>query len=415
MAAIVRTADPSEAGFSPDRLGRLTTHFAKYVDDGRLPGWQIAVARAGKTVFAESYGLRDVASGAPVEADTVFRAYSMTKPITSVAAMMLFEEGIISLDDPVSKYIPAFADTRVYVRGPGTSPATAPQQSPMTILHLLTHTSGLTYGFAYANGIDHLYRQAGFEWGSPAGSTLEDCCTTWASIPLVFQPGTEWNYSVSTDVLGRVIEVASGQSLDTFFQNRILGPLAMEDTAFWVDDARVDRLASLYLAAPGTVASQRKAIPGGSFGARPPEAPIFLSGGGGLFSTTSDYLRFCEMLRRGGELDGTRLLGPRTVKFMASNHLPNSADLTEIGRPIFAETSYDGVGFGLGFSVVLDPVKNRTPGSVGDYGWGGAASTAFWVDPVEDMSVVFMTQLLPSSVHPIRSELKRLVHAALVD
>ena len=415
MAALARTADPSEAGFSPDRLARLTSHFAKYVDDGRLPGWQIAVARGGKTVFAESYGPRDIASGAPVEADTIFRAYSMTKPITSVAAMILFEEGIISLDDPVSKYIPAFADTRVYLRGPGTSPATTPQELPMTVLHLLTHTAGLTYGFAYANGIDHLYRQAGFEWGSPAGSTLEECCNIWATIPLVFQPGAEWNYSVATDVLGRVVEVASGQSLDAFFQDRILGPLKMEDTTFWVDDARADRLASLYLAAPGTVAAQRKALPGGAFGARPAQAPAFLSGGGGLHCTTSDYLRFCEMLRRGGELDGVRILGPRTIKFMASNHLPNNADLTEIGRPIFAETAYDGVGFGLGFSVVLDPIKNRTPGSVGDYGWGGAASTAFWVDPVEDMSVVFMTQLLPSSVHPIRSELKRLVHAALVD
>ena len=414
MTAIERNADPVEAGFDPDRLERLTTHFARYVDDGRLPGWQIAVARAGKTVYANSYGHRDVASAAPVEADTIFRAYSMTKPVTSVAAMMLFEDGVISLDDPVSKYVPAFADTRVYLRGPGTSPATTPQHLPMTVLQLLTHTSGLTYGFAFANGIDHLYRQAGFEWGSPADKTLEECCNIWASIPLVFQPGTEWNYSVSTDVLGRVVEVASGQTLDAFFQDRILGPLGMHDTAFWVDDARVDRLASLYLASPGTVARERKAVFAGAFGARPPKAPAFLSGGGGLHTTTYDYLRFAEMLRRGGELDGVRLLGPRTVKFMTSNHLPNNADLTAIGRPIFAETSYDGVGFGLGFSVVLDPVKNRTPGSVGDFGWGGAASTAFWVDPVEDMSVVFMTQLLPSSVHPIRSELKRLVHAAIV-
>ena len=415
MALLERTGEPGDVGMDSNRLQRLTTHFATYVDDGRLPGFQIAVARHGSVVFAESYGKRDIATGAPVEADTIFRAYSMTKPITSVAAMILFEEGKLSLDDPVSKFIPAFADTRVYLRGPGTSPATTPQLTPMTVLHLLTHTAGLTYGFAFANGIDHLYRQAGFEWGSPAGATLAECCDVWAGIPLVFQPGSEWNYSVATDVLGRVVEVVSGQTLDQFFQDRILTPLGMNDTAFWVDGDRVDRLASLYLASPGTVAAQRKAVHGGSFGARPPEAPRFLSGGGGLHTTTYDYLRFAEMLRGGGQLGGTRILGPRTVRFMASNHLPNNADLTDFGRPIFAETSYDGVGFGLGFSVVLDPVKNRTPGSAGDFGWGGAASTAFWVDPVEDMSVVFMTQLLPSSVHPIRPELKRLVHAALID
>lgn len=414
MADIAVNADPSEAGFDPQRLQRITSHFAKYVDDGRLPGWQIAIARHNKTIYAQSYGSRDIATAAPVEADTIFRAYSMTKPITSVAAMMLFEDGLLSLDDPVEKFIPSFGATRVYLRGPGTSPATAPQSSPMTVLHLLTHTAGLTYGFAYANGIDHLYRQAGFEWGAPAGKSLAECCDVWASLPLCFQPGSEWNYSVATDVLGRVVEVVSGQTLEDFFKSRILGPLSMHDTCFWVDDTRVDRLASLYLAAPGSHASKRKAVHGGSFGARPSTAPAFLSGGGGLHTTTYDYLRFCEMLRRSGEFEGVRLLGPRTVKFMASNHLPNNADLTEIGRPIFAETSYDGVGFGLGFSVVLDPVKNRTPGSVGDFGWGGAASTAFWVDPVEDMSVVFMTQLLPSSVHPIRSELKRLVHAAIV-
>ena len=415
MALLQRNGEPGDVGFDSTRLHRIVSHFAQYVDDGRLPGWQIAVARQGTTVFAESYGSSDVASGRPVAADTIFRAYSMTKPITSVAAMILFEEGRLSLDDPVSKFIPSFADTRVYLRGPGSSPATTPQTMPMTVFNLLTHTAGLTYGFAFANGIDHLYRQAGFEWGTPADKTLAECCDLWASIPLVFQPGSEWNYSVATDVLGRVVEVVSGQSLDAFFRDRILGPLGMHDTAFWVDETRVDRLASLYLASPGTVAAQRKAVFAGAFGARPSRSPLFLSGGGGLFTTTYDYLRFAEMLRQGGELDGTRILGPRIVKFMASNHLPDNADLTSFGRPIFAETSYDGVGFGLGVSVVLDPVKNRTPGSVGDFGWGGAASTAFWVDPVEDLSVVFMTQLMPSSVHPLRSEMKRLVHAALID
>ena len=405
------TVEPKDVGFDADRLARITTHFKQYVDDGRLPGWLIAITRNGETPYVQAYGKRDMESGAPVELDTMFRLYSMSKPVTSVAAMMLCEEGRLDITDPVSKYIPSFADTRVYVRGPATSPGTAPQESPMTVQHLLTHTSGLTYGFTYANGIDHLYRQAGFEWGTPAGMDLATACDTWARIPLLFQPGAEWNYSVSTDVLGRVIEVASGMTLDKFFADRILGPLGMVDTAFWCDDSRADRLAALYVPSPKT----RKAVRMDALGGRGTRQPMFLGGGGGLVGTANDYLRFSQMLLCGGELDGVRLLGSRTVKFMTQNHLPGGADLTEVGRPIFAETSYDGVGFGLGFAVVLDPVKTRNLCSKGEFNWGGAASTAFWVDPAEGITAVFLTQLLPSSTWPIRNELRKLVYSALVD
>ena len=402
---------PSEVGLAADRLGRIAGHFRSYVDDGRLPGWLIAVNRGGKTAYLETNGQRDVEAGAPVELDTVFRMYSMTKPITSVAAMMLYEQGLLDLNDPVAKYVPCFGEQRVYLRGPAASAATAPQTEPMTIAHLLTHTSGLTYGFSHANGMDHLYRQAGFEWGTPAGMDLQACCEAWARIPLVFQPGAEWNYSVSTDVLGRVIEVVSGQRLDEFFSEHIFGPLGMVDTAFWCDDTRADRLATLYVPTPGT----RKAMRMDALGNRGPSQPAFLSGGGGLYSTAHDYMQFAEMLRGGGALGDVRLLSPRTVRFMATNHLPGNADLDTIGRPLFSESNFKGVGFGLGFSVVMDPAAGHIFSSPGEFGWGGAASTFFLVDPKEDITAMFLTQLLPSSTHPIRNELRRLILAAVID
>ncbi|MBI2710571.1 MAG: beta-lactamase family protein [Actinobacteria bacterium] len=403
--------DPSEVGFDPDRLSRIDRHFARYVDDGRLPGWLICVSRNGRIAHVATYGSRDVEAGLPVETDTIFRIYSMTKPITSVALMMLYEEGAFELKDPVYRYIPSFRDVRVFSGGSSQRVTTVPATEPVRIWHLLTHTSGLTYGFHYSHPVDAMYRAAGFEWGSPQGQDLESACDTYASLPLLFQPGTEWNYSVSTDVVGRLVEVLSGQPLDRFFAERVFEPLGMTDTAFWVDAAGQDRLAALYLADPAT----RNAIPSGSFGDAIKRRPALLSGGGGLAGTASDYHRFTQMLLNGGALDGARLLSPRTVAFMASNHLPGGADLEAFGRPLFAETTFDGVGFGLGLSVSVDPVKGRVPGSAGEYGWGGAASTAFWVDPAERITVLFMTQLLPSSTHPIRPQLKQLVAQALVD
>src|SRR5581483_8139359 len=282
---------------------------------------------------------------------------------------------------------------------------------PLRVWHLLTHTSGLTYGFHHATPVDAMYRAGGFEWGSPADADLAECCDRWAGLPLLFQPGTEWNYGVSTDVLGRLVEVASGQSLDQFFSQRIFEPLGMTDTAFSVPPEAVDRLAALYMPAPKT----RQAVRLDAMGAAALEPPRMLSGGGGLVGTAADYHRFAGMLLGGGQLDGVRLLGTRTVRYMTQNHLPGGQDLEQFGRPLFAETTYDGVGFGLGFSVVLDPVKNKVLGTAGDFGWGGAASTVFWVDPAEKITAVFLTQLLPSSTHPIRPQLKQLLYQALVD
>jgi CubicO group peptidase (beta-lactamase class C family) len=411
MADLKVEIDPAEAGFGTDRLQRIDRHFARYVDDGRLPGWLLAVTRAGRVVHVSAYGHRDVEAKLPVELDTVFRIYSMTKPVTSVAAMMLYEEGAFELKDPVSRFIPSFADVRVYRQGSSLKPVTEPVTEPVRIWHLLTHTSGLTYGFHYAHPVDAMYRAAGFEWGSPSGMDLAACCDAWAAFPLLFQPGTEWNYGVSTDVLGRVVEVASGQSLDRFFEERIFRTLGMDDSAFFVDAGDVERLAALYTPDSATGRAVRL-DPLGNLALEPPHAS---SGGGGLVSTAADYHRFSQMLLNEGELDGVRLLGSRTVRYMTENHLPGGADLEMIGRPLFSETTFDGTGFGLGFSVLADPVKNKVLASPGEFAWGGAASTAFWVDPVEQLTALFFTQLLPSSTHPIRPQLKQLVYQALVD
>lgn len=409
MTELPSTADPSTLGFDATRLQRIDDHFAAYVDDGRLAGWQVAVMRQGQLVHHSTYGKRDLEAGADWSPDTIARMYSMSKPITSVAAMILHEEGRFQLKDPVSKFIPAFADTPVYRSGSFQAPLTEPQTAPMRIWHLLTHTSGLTYGFHNSHATDAMYRNDGFEWGTPPGLDLAACCDRWAALPLAFQPGSEWNYGVSTDVLGRVIEVISGQPLDEFFRERILDPLGMVDTEFWVPDDKRDRFAELYYRNPSTKQAAKMPAP------KLTEKPDMLGGGGGLCGTAADYLRFAQMLINGGELDGTRILGSRTVDYMTSNHLPGNVDLEEYGRPLFAETTFDGVGFGLGFSVVLDPSANKVPGSVGSYSWGGAASTIFWNDPTEEVTALFLTQLLPSSTYPIRPQLQQLVYQALVD
>ncbi len=415
MTELKAEADPAEVGLDPARLDRVDRHFRRYVDDGRLPGWLLTVSRQGRLAHVSSYGLRDIEAGLPVETDTLWRIYSMTKPIISVAAMMLYEEGAFELTDPVSKFIPAFADIRVYGGGSDLRPVTVPVTEPVRIWHLLTHTAGLTYGFHRVHSVDARYRDAGFEWGTPHGMDLAQCCEAWADQPLLFQPGTEWNYSVATDVLGRVIEVASGQALDEFLDSRIFGPLGMTDTSFWVGEADAGRLAALYTPVPAPRG------PAGRLDAMGKVArarPRMLSGGGGLISTAADYHRFTQILldrpgSPGGELDGVRLLGPLTLAYMTLNHLPGGADLETFGRPLFAEAPFRGVGFGLGFAVVIDAAAQKTLGSVGEFSWGGAASTAFWVDPAEELTACFFTQLLPSSAHPIRSQLRQLVYQAL--
>lgn len=405
------TAEPAAVGFDPERLARIDRRLGRYVDDGLLPGWLLAVMRHGELVHVGSRGHRDVEAELPVSDDTVWRIYSMTKPITTVAAMRLWEEGAFELGDPVAVHLPAFGEQRVWRSGSVTNPVTDPVTETMRMWHLMTHTSGLTYGFLYAHPVDELYRRAGFEWGTPTGDDLAATVDRLATLPLLFQPGTEWNYSVATDVLGRLVEVLTGEPLDQALHRLVLEPLGMSETAFHAAGPMVDRLAALYTPHPDTRTCTRLDALGD--GAKHP--PAAFQGGGGLVSTARDYLRFAEMLRRHGELDSVRLLSPRTVAYMASNHLPGNADLSAFGRPLFAETTFDGVGFGLGLSVTIDPVAAKVPGSVGDHGWGGAASTFYWVDPVEDLTVLFMTQLLPSSAHPLRSQLKQLVHQALVD
>jgi CubicO group peptidase (beta-lactamase class C family) len=411
------TTDPAEVGFDAARLDRIDRRLARWVDAGQLPGFLVTVARHGQLVHVGKYGSRDVGNGLPVEDDTRWRIFSMTKPITSVAAMMLYEEGAFELGDPIARWLPEFAEPRVYVAGSDQKPVTVPATEPIRVWHLLTHTAGLTYGFHRSHPVDGMYRAAGHEWETPPGADSAAVCAQWAAMPLLFQPGSEWNYGVSTDVLGRLVEVVSGQPLDEFFQQRIFDPLGMADTSFGLRETDAPgSLARLYVATPGQ--------PGGpssgmtfieSFDATAHAKPAFLSGGGGLVSTAGDYLRFVEMLRRGGSYDGGRLLGPRTVAHMVRNHLPGDVDLETYGRPLYAETPLRGVGFGLGFSMVLDPVRYGAVASTGDYSWGGAASTAFYVDPVEDLTVTFYTQLLPSSTLSIRPQLRALVNQALVD
>jgi CubicO group peptidase (beta-lactamase class C family) len=414
MTGLKAEVDPSEVGFDPARLERIDRHFGRYVDDGRLPGWLITVSRHGQLAHVSTCGSRDLEAGRPVETDTLWRIFSMTKPITSVAAMMLYEEGGFELNDPVSRYIPSFADARVFAGGSDLRPVTIPATEPVRVWHLLTHTAGLTYGFLRNHPVDAMYRAQGFEWGSPRGVDLAGCVDEWAGLPLLFQPGSEWNYSVATDVLGRLVEVVSGQSLDEFFASRILGPLGMTDTAFFADEGRAPRLGAVYTTGADGRAARSDAFSAGGY-----KAPAYLSGGGGLVSSAADYHRFMQLLvdlpgSPAGELDGARLLSPRTVSYMARNHLPGNADLETYGTPINAESPMRGSGFGLGFAVVIDPVPGKTLTSAGEFSWGGAASTAFYVDPVEKITASFFTQFVPSSAYPVRSQLRQLVQQALV-
>jgi CubicO group peptidase (beta-lactamase class C family) len=410
MTHLAVEADPGELGFDPSRLKRIDDHFARYVEQGRLAGWLLLVARHGRIAHVASCGQRDIESALPIEHDTLFRIYSMSKPVTSVAAMMLYEEGCFELKDPIHRFLPEFRHMRVYTGGSALAPVTAPASEPIRVWHLLTHTAGLTYGFHHVHPVDAMYRKGGFEWGAPRETDLASCCERWAQFPLLFEPGSRWNYSVATDVLGRLIEVISGQTLDAFFAERIFGPLGMDDTAFFVPEDKLSRLAALYVPAPGT----RELMRYDAMGAAITQPPVYLSGGGGLVSTARDYHRFAEMLRGGGELDGVRLLGTRTVRYMTRNHLPGGADLEAFGQSTFAETTFDGVGFGLGFAVVEDTAASKTLSSPGEFSWGGAASTGFFVDPHEDVTAVFLTQLLPSSTYNLRPQLKQVLYQALV-
>ena len=410
-AALSVAQDPGDVGVDATRLARIDTHLARYVDDGRLPGWQVHVTRRGRTIHHTTYGLRDQEAGLSVEPDTLWRIYSMTKPITSVAAMTLYEQGAFSLQDELARYLPEFADMRVLVGGNAEQPKTVPATEPIRVWHLLTHTAGLTYAFTRSSVLDDMYQLAKADPSADPEADLATLCERWAGLPLLFEPGSAWNYSVATDALGRLLEVLTGKGLDEVLRQLVLDPLQMTDTHWSVAGPDVSRLAALYVPHPAT----GRAFRYDAMGDRALSPPAMFSGGGGLVSTAADYHRFTQMLLRGGEFDGARLLGPRTLAYMTRNHLPGGGTLTRLGRGQFAEVGYDGTGFGLGFGICVDPAAAKVPSSAGQYTWGGLASTAFWVDPVEQVTTAFYTQLVPSSTYPIRTELRQLVAAALID
>ena len=405
------TVDPKEVGLDATRLKNIDKHFNRYVDEGRLAGYAVAVARHGKVAHFGMYGHKDSETGAPITDDTMYRIYSMTKPITSIALMMLVERGLLQLTDPVSKFIPSFGETRVWSTGTVLKPLTSALTEPIRIWHLLTHTAGMTYGWMYSDVVDDMYRRAGFEAGVAYKDSLEVVCDKYAALPLLFQPGSSWNYSVATDIVGRVIEVVGKMPLDEFFDKNIFQPLEMHDTAFWVPQEKHERVASLYRY---DETNHKKAKISG-FANSGLDKPVFLSGGGGLISTADDYFKFIRMLEGRGKSGNVQLLSSRTFEMMVMNHLPNNADISTFGRPLGEEIFYDGLGFGLGFGVVVDQAKTRVACPNGTFSWGGMASTAFWVDPINEISAMFFTQLIPSSTYPIRPYLRSLVYAAVID
>ena len=411
---------PESVGLSSDRLQRLSSWLDDQVSGDRVSGASVLVGRHGKAVFFEATGDCDKEHSRAFRKDTVVRIYSMTKPITSVVAMMLYEEGCFQLDDPVAKYIPEFKEVKVWA-GEGDIGNVVVCNSPMLVRHIMSHTSGLTYGFMNSNPVDEAYRDN--EMGR--FEDLSEWVSHLATVPLLCQPGSQWNYSVSTDVLGKLVEIWSDRTLEQFFSERLFEPLGMVDTGFHVKEENHDRFSALYEPLVGpSMGSLKGPDPAERHGLklREPynESPYLkptkhYSGGGGLVSTMNDYARFCQMLMSGGELEGARILSPATIRHMRMNHLPDNKDMAAMGQPVWSETNYDGIGFGLGFAVVMDPVKASIIASPGEHHWGGAASTFFWLDPLEDLYVIFLTQLIPSSTYPIRRELRVRVYQSLVE
>ena len=397
------------AGFDSQRLASVSELVDRYVAEGKLAGAQVQVAHRGEVALRHTVGRADVASDRQLGDDAIYRIYSMTKPITSIALMQLYEQGRVLLEDPVSTYIPEFAEMQVFTGGTPTAPKVRPAQTAMTVKDVLTHASGLTYGFFFQNNLDAMYREDGLGDFQLPDYTLEEGMRRLATKPLAFDPGTAWNYSMSTDVCGRLVEVISGMGLNEYFAEHITGPLGMADTAFHVPADKKHRFTSNYALTP-----DEPLLIVDSFDASPYlSPPVFLSGGGGLVGTVDDYQRFVDMLLNGGVLDGRRIIGRKTLEYMTINHLPEGKTLNELGQSLFSEAVMEGMGFGLGFSTLVDPARNGAVSSGGEFAWGGAASTAFWVDPAEEITCVFMTQLMPSSSYPLRRELKATVYQAL--
>ncbi|MCR5874976.1 beta-lactamase family protein [Phenylobacterium sp. J426] len=402
-------------GLDAGRLERITEHLERnYIEPGKITGCQVSVARHGHLAYFKSFGLMDRERNKPTRDDTIYRIYSMTKPIASVALMTLYEQGHFQLNDPVHRYAPSWRNHRVWVSGEGEDMVTEPLARPVSFRDVLSHTAGFTYGgglpgVGLQHPIDKVYRSLKIRsiGGQDSMAAFMD---KMGQVPLRYQPGTAWMYSLATDVVGALVEIISGKPLEQYLRETIFEPLGMKDTAFHVAPEKRERFAANYERGAD---KQLKLIDD-------PETSIFLqppgfqSGGGGLTGTSADYLRFCEMLRRGGELDGHRVLGPRTIEMMHMNHLPGGKSLTELAIGAFSETAYDGVGFGLGFASTQGQVESGGYG-LGDYYWGGAASTIFWVDPREDLSVVFMTQLMPSATFNFRGQLKNIIYSAILD
>ncbi len=398
-------SDPARLGFDPARLARLKPWMQRYTDSGRWPGGAVLVARHGEIASFDCAGYADVETRRPWSRELIARIYSMTKPVTATALLMLYEEARLHLDDPVEAYLPEFKNRQLLIPGATSLDQTVPVQTPMTIHHLLTHTSGLSL-FTNDGLLGDAYARETLGLALTCGG-LDKMVRRIAELPLEWEPGTRWQYSVGLDVIGRIVEVVSGMTLDKFFASRIFEPLGMTDTGFSVPAAQISRLPPMYQATPTGMALNDAPLDSAW---RQDRVDTFC-GGGGLVGTIDDYWRFAEMLRGGGTLGGTRLLSPRTLRLAACNHLPG--DLASMATEVWSETQFDGVGFGLLGSVVLDPAKAKISAQVGDYGWGGAAGTFFWVSPVEDMVVILFTQLLPSSAIPVRKELRALVYAAL--
>ncbi len=418
---------PESLGLCSKRLARIEPFLkSRYIDNGKLPCAQLQVTRGGQSVLQSVLGHATLpgaegagqSGGKALAEDSIVRIYSMTKPITSLAFMMLVEQGLVALDDPVHRFIPSWRELGVYVAGGAGLPGSAggwqtkPTEAPMRMIDLLRHTSGLTYGFQMRTNVDGAYRRQKLEPFEQSDG-LEGFVQALAGVPLEFSPGTAWNYSVATDVLGYLVGKISGQPFEDFLQQHIFGPLGMVDTAFHVPDDKAGRFAECYFNGRD---GKLMPLPSQRDFRKPPGAP---SGGGGLVSTAADYMRFCEMLRCGGALaignETVRLIGPKTLALMRANHLPGGKDLADLSLSLFSEATYQGVGFGLGFAMTTDVAKTGLAGSLGEYWWGGAASTAFWIDPVEDINVVFLTQFMPSSLYPIRRELRTLINAAVID
>lgn len=411
-------------GFDEQRLERVGAVGRRYVDDGKLPFSMVQVARRGEVVYRDDYGWADIEAERAIEADSIVRIYSMTKPLTSIALMQLYEAGEVLLENPISRFIPEFADVEVFDGGEGDDLVTRPTVRVPTLKDILTHQSGFTYGFMFQTPIDALYREQGIGNLTLPDYSLTEGMKRLSEIPLLFDPGTKWNYSVSTDVVGRVVEVVSGQSLDRYLAEHVVDPLGMVDTGFHVRDGQAHRFVDNHTTAATLAEATGKDLDGEPWALKRIDQadtspyldpPMFVSGGGGMVSTMADYQRFCDMLLNRGELDGERIIGPRTLDYMTLNHLTDHKTLNESGQSLFSEVTLEGMGFGLGFSPVVDTAANGNLTNPGEYSWGGAASTAFWIDPVEELTAIFLTQLLPSSTYPLRRQLRAAVYQALVD